>query len=344
MAAKVRPTPRATFHLGAESPTADSMHDDDVLDSRVGSPNLLEYCTEDSAEDRKTLQAKTSKSLLDMKQEKNVLRHQINDKENILAQLTKEITAHQTRIEELEDRIRLAEFLCQLPLPPGARPRSNPSSQEPLQPDIPNAGQRDIYPATVESYPLTHAQSNLTFSPSDKTLVELGQQAADGGDITASTPDEDVEMLDPMKPVPISPGSSSGLRLQSQMVTEPCEVESLQSQPQISPIFPHHGVRTRKRRRLSGLCRAKVPDDEQSRSEVSHEPTSIVQPSTQVELLQQSRKPALFHGRSRRSRILLDQLSALQARLEGFGRSGTDASQPGAEHPVSYPQSQRYRS
>lgn len=343
MAAKIRPAPRATFHLGAESPTPDSMHDDDALDSRADSPIMNEGCTRDSTEDRSTLQAKTRRNLLDMKLEANELHGQINHKEKMLAELTMEVTAHQTRLEELEDRIRLAEFLCQLPLPSGARTHSNISDLEPLQPDITAAGQRDIHPATVESWSLAHDPSNLTFSPSDRTLVELGQQAADGGDITAPTPGEDVEMLAPMNTVPTSTGCPGGHELQSQMISEVCEVESLHSPPQILPISTHHEGQTRKRRRLTGFFSAKVPDKEYSRPAISREPTSVVQPNTQVEPVQQSRKPALFHGRSRRSRIMMDQLSAFQARLEGFGKSGTDASKADTERPVSYPQSQRWR-
>ena len=332
----------ATFHLGAESPDVDSMPDDDALDSTRGSPILGGSCIQYSTDERSTLQAKTLKNLSDMKQELLNLQDQVRDKQNRIAKITHEVIDDQTEIEKLENKIHLAEFLCQLPS--DVQTHGSSSMTEPLQLDLQGSAYQDLSMGTVGAHVLAHPSPDLTFSPSDQTLVELGQRAAVESNRLASTLDEDVEMLDPMSLVASSSGSPGNPELQRLEASDLSESMNLQSSIR-SPLPPSsHNFQSRKRRRLSGFfSSSNIPPIASSGLALTHECPSATDSGSDTKSLQQSRKSAIFRVRSRRSRMLLDQLSALQTRLESIGKPRTGASQADAERPVSYPQSQRWR-
>ena len=324
-----RSPPRATFQLGAESPELDPAPDEDAdEDPSIARPDPAISSVLCSSLEQEALESKTRIVLAELKQE--------------LSKLHDEVLDRQMKMADLENKIQLAE-LCLPPLQSGdSSSLAKAVRQSQSDPEL-----RAMSSPAAEVFPLTSSQVDLTFSPSDQTLVERGQVAASEGQRLLSMTGNDIEMTPAPDVLDFSLQSPAGLEADC-LEDFACEVAA-SDHVQPAAACPRKGNQSRKRRRVSQFFSSQ-PSLLEPSSLASHEG---LQHKTKPdrEGTQQSRKQR-FRGRNRVSRILLGQLSVLQSRLESIGTPTKINSSPPSEisalkadleRPVSYPQSQRWR-
>ena len=260
-----------------------------------------------------------------------------------LSKLQDEITDRQMKMAELKDRIKLAE-LCLPPL----QNRDSPSVENVVRQGPPDPKLRTTSSPAARIAPLTPPAADLTFSPSDQTLVERGQIAASEEQRLLSTTGDDVEMAPAPDVLDFNLQSPAGLEADVQEGFHSFEIAPC-DHVQPAATCPPEEIQSRKRRRVSKFFSSQ-PNFHESSYITTHEGLPH-KTNSGCEKARQGRKQR-FRGRSRVSRILLGQLSALQSRLENIGTpprikpsslSGTSALKADLERPVSYPQSQRWR-
>ncbi|KAL8786727.1 MAG: hypothetical protein Q9195_008102 [Heterodermia aff. obscurata] len=325
-----RSPPRATFQLGAESPGLESTPDEDPAeDPSIARPNLGTGSVLCSSLEQEALETKTRMILSQMRQEHSKLHD--------------EIMYRQMKMAELENKIQLAE-LC---LPP-IQSRESPSLAKAVRQGLPDPELRAMSSPAAGVVPLTMSQADLTFSPSDQTLVERGQTAAYETQRMLSVTDHDIEMAQAPDVVNFNLQSPAGLEADDQEERDSCEITAC-DHVQPAATRPPQEKQSRKRRRVSSFF---------SSQSILLEPSSIAvhkglpdKTKSDCDEMQQGRKHR-FRGRNRVSRILLGQLCVLQNRLENIGTPpkisppsllGTSPLKTDLERPVSYPQSQRWR-
>ena len=321
-----RSPPRATFQLGGESPGLDPTPDEDATENpSIARTNLAIGSAFCPSLEQEALEYKTRMILSEMKQE--------------LSKLHEEVTDRQMKMAELENRIQLAE-LC---LPP-FQSRDSSSQANFVRQGQPQPELRAMSSPAAE---FIQSQAELTFSPSDQTLVERGQTAVSDAQRLLSITGNDIEMTPAPDVLDFNLQSPAGLAadLQQDFVSEIAVCDHVQS----AAACPPKGDQSRKRRRVSKFF--------SSQSSILEVP-SLAMPQglshtskSEYEETQQGWKQR-FRGRNRISRILLGQLSVLQSRLENIGTAtrinpssltGPNAMKTDLERPVSYPQSQRWR-
>ena len=301
-----------------------------MLDSGMGSPILESGCTPYTTE-------QTSALLLDMKQEILQLQDQISVKQKQGKEIAHQIAKDLARIEHLQASIELTK-LCELSA--DSPEMSKLASPRPEQLDCPGLV-RDIHPGFMEQASPACPSRDLVFSPSDQTLVEMGQIAAVEGAKLALTQNEDVMMLtvqDSAAPTPEIPR-----RFHGGDTSDTCDSDSPSSNRSLRRIVDH-GISSRKRRRLSGLFSAEFPTDASSTPAIT--PQNIVSASRPIgeqDSSQGTSNSEMCRVRTRRAGNLREQLSTLPTGLEHVGMRKSGTSRVETERPVSFPQSQRWR-
>lgn len=244
---------------------------------------------------------------------------------------------------ELENKIQLVE-LCLPPL----QNRDSPSLAKVVRQGLPDPEPRAISSPAAGVLPLTPLQADLTFSPSDQTLVERGQIAASEEQRLPSVTGCDIEMTPAPDVLDFNLQSRAGLEADGQEGIDLYEIAAC-DHVQPAPTCPPKEKQSRKRRRVSKFFSSR-PSLLESSCLAAHE-CLPQKAKSDCDETRQGRK-SKFQGRNRVSRILLGQLSVLQSRLENIGTpprinpsslSGTSALKADLERPVSYPQSQRWR-
>ena len=260
-----------------------------------------------------------------------------------LSKLQDEVTDRQMKMAELKDKIQLVE-LC---LPPVENQGSS-SVEKVVRQGLPDPKLRTTSSPAATVAPLTPLPADLIFSPSDQTLVERGQIAASEGQRLLSATGDDVEMTPAPDVLGFNLQSPAGLEADVQEGFHSFEIAPCDHVQPAATRAPEE-IQSRKRRRVSKFFSPQPNSLETSCIAVHEGLPHKTDPD--YEEAQQGRKQR-FRGRSRVSRILLGQLSALQSRLENIGTpprikpsslSGTSAPKADLERPVSYPQSQRWR-
>lgn len=268
-----------------------------------------------------------------MKQEHSRLRNEISDR--------------QMRMADLDDKIHLAE-LCLLP--EESQAQYGPPTSTVVASGLSRKEQQAMHVAANEVLPSSPHSADLTFSPSDQTLVERGQILVAETQRLPSITDDDVEMMVPIDSMDYNPQPPAGLENDGQEAFDLCNEYITPRHAQSSTPCPPAESRNRKRRRLSGFFSSHSSLVRTSMLAVDGEALQNNVSSDETDLTQQ--KPRTFRNRSRVSRILLGQLSALKTRLES-SRTPPSVEPPklpetimckaDVERPVSYPQSQRWR-
>ena len=325
-----RPPPRATFQLGAESPGLDFDHDEDgAEDPPIERPDLATGSALCSSAEQEALEHKTRMILSEMKQE--------------LSRLHSEVIDRKMKMSELENKIQLAE-LCLPPL----QSRDNDSLAKVVRQGLPDPELRAMSSPAAGVVPLMPSPADLTFSPSDQTLVERGEMAASEAQKLLINTGYDVDMTPAPDVLDFNLQSPAGPEANGQEQLKSCEIAACDDAEHGAICTPKDNE-SRKRRR-----RSKFFSSQPSRLESSSPAAPECLPhkaKSRCESTQQGRKQR-FRGRNRVSRILLGQLSVLQSRLENIGTpprinpsslSGTRVVKADLERPVSYPQSQRWR-
>ena len=275
--------------------------------------------------------------LSDMKQEILDLQHQVRDKLKKRDEIAHQVTEAQLRIEQLQARIDLAT-LCELSA--DSPKRSNLASPMPGPSDSSDLV-RDIHPNFVGQASPACPSRDLIFSPSDQTLVEMGQIAAVEGAKLALTQDEDVMMLTVQDSA--APTHEIPRKLHGGDNSDTCDSDSRSSNRSLRPIADH-GISNRKRRRLSGLFSAELPTDASSTPAITpHNIVSASRPIGDQDSSQGTCNSEMCRVRTRRAGILREQLSALPTGLEHVSMRKSGTSRVETERPVSFPQSQRWR-
>ena len=314
-----------TFDLEAESSDDDSTPDIDMLDKCMGSPILERRYTPLTTEQRAAL-------LSGMEQEIIQLQNQVRDKQKKRDEIALQVAEDEEKIGQLQASIDLA-ILCELPADSPrkinlASPMLSELHSPSLVGDIHSQSLREVSPACPSP--------DLTFSPSDQTLVEMGQTAAIEGARLSPTQDEDVIMLageDSTATIPEILAKSHGRE-----TLDSRDSDSRSSNRSLRPRL-HHEISSRKRRRLSGLFSAEFPTDSGPVPAIT--PHGI--PLASGSIGEHSCNPVMVHGGSRRSGFLLEQLSTRPTGPEPVGTRKMGASRVDTERPVSFPQSQRWR-
>lgn len=284
----------------------------------MGSPIFEGSYTPYTTEQRNAL-------LSDMKQEILQLQDQVRDKQKKREEIAHQVAEDQVRIEQLQASIDLA-ILCELPA--DSPNQSNLASPMPARLHTPSLVP-DIHPNFAGKNSPACPSPDLTFSPSDQTLVEMGQIAAVKGAELAPTQHEDVMILTVKDSAAASPESS-----------ESCNSDSRTSNRSLRPSPHHEMISSRKRRRLSGLFSAEFPTDASSTLAITPQSIPLAsEPIGEQVSSEKSCSPGTLHGRSRRSQ----QLSALPPALEHVGTRKSDSPRTDTTRPVSFPQSQRWR-
>ena len=277
-----------------------------------------------SSPEQEALESKTRMVLSEMKQE--------------LSKLHDEVMDRQMKMAELENKIQLAE-LC---LPP-SQSRDSPSLAKVVRQGLPDPGLGAMSSPAARVVP-----SDLTFSPSDQTLVEQGQSAASEAQRLIPVAGSDIEMTPAPDLLEFNLEPPAGPEVDGQEILDSCEI-AVCDRVQPAAACPRTENQGRKRRRVSNFFFSQ-PSFPESSSLATREGLPQKTKSDREET-QQGRKQR-FRGRNRVSRILLGQLSVLQSRLENIGTpprtnpsslSGTSTLKGDMERPVSYPQSQRWR-
>ena len=325
-----RPPPRATFQLGAESPGLDLDHDEDgAEDPSIERPDLATGSALCSSTEQEALEYKTRMILSEMKQE--------------LSRLHSEVIDRKMKMSELENKIQLAE-LC---LPP-VQSRDNNSLAKVVRQGLPDPELRAMSSPAAGVVPLMPSPADLTFSPSDQTLVERGEMAASEAQRLLINTGYDVEMTPAPDTLDSNLQSPAGPEANGQEYFDSSEMATCDD-VQPAATCPPKEHESRKRRRISKFFSSQSSLLE-SFSPAAHECLPHMA-KPRCEETQQGRKQR-FRGRNRVSRILLGQLSVLQSRLENIGTpprinpsspSGRRVLKADLERPVSYPQSQRWR-
>ena len=319
-----------TFDLEAESSDDDSTPDSDMLDKCMGSPILERRYTPLTTEQRAAL-------LSGMEQEIIQLQNQLRDKQKKRDEIALQVAEDEEKIGQLQARIDLA-ILCELPADsPRKISLASPMLSELHSPSLVG----DIHSQSLREFSPACPSPDLTFSPSDQTLVEMGQTAAIEGARLGPTQDEDVIMLageDSTATIPEILARSHG-----QETLDSRDSDSRSSNRSLRPR-PHHEISNRKRRRLSGLFSAELPTDSGPVPAIT--PHSIPLASESIgepDSSQHSYNPVMVHGASRRSGLMLEQLSTRPTRPDPVGTRKIGGSRVDTERPVSFPQSQRWR-
>ena len=320
-----------TFNLDAESSDDDdSTPDSDMLDKGMWSPILDGDCTHFTTEQRGAL-------LSDMKQEMLQLQGEVMDKQKKGEEIARQVAEDLARIEKLQASIELAT-LCEFST--ASHEKSRLASSGPAQLHLPSLEQ-DIHPESIGEASPACPLPDLTFSPSDQTLVEMGQITAVDAARSAATQNEDIMML--------TVKDSAGTILETPRMPHdretpgPCDTDLRSPDRSLRPRR-HHGISSRKRRRLSGLFSVDPPTDANPTPAItSHGFPSASGPECEQDPSQRSCNPLMLRGRSRRAGILIEQLSAPPCGLERIGTREPGISRSDKERPVSFPQSQRWR-